>query len=64
MLKPSTFEPGLKAIEFREGAQQMFFRGDSPKVLPLTLLCTFLDGKGTHFIYLLLTDGTTITYLP
>ena len=34
-----------------------------PKVQPLTLLYTIFDLKGSHFVYLQLTNGTPFTYL-
>jgi len=33
-----------------------------PEVQPLTLLYTIFHGKGTLFLYLLLTNGTPFTY--
>ena len=42
----------------------MFYTGRiRPEVQPLTLLCTNFDGKGTSFVYLLLTNGTPFTNL-
>ena len=34
-----------------------------PKVQPLTLFYATFDRKGTHFLYLLLTNGTPFTFL-
>ena len=34
-----------------------------PEVQPLTLLYTIFHKKGTPFVYILLTNGTTFTYL-
>ena len=48
----------------RGGTQQMFILGRfGPEVQPLSFLRTIFDGKGTSFLYLLLTDGTPFPYL-
>ena len=46
------------------GFSTKFYMGRlHPKVQPLTLLYTIFDLKGSHFVCLLLTNGTPFTYL-
>ena len=46
------------------GVLSKFLGGEAPpQVQPLTLLYTIFHDKGTHFVYLLLTNGIPFTYL-
>ena len=48
----------------RGGVSKNFFKGRlRPEVQPLTLLYTIFHEKGTPFIYRLLTNDTSFTYL-
>ena len=48
----------------RGGVSKNFFKGRlHPEVQPLTLLYTIFHEKGTPFIYRLLTNDTSFTYL-
>ena len=45
-------------------SQKDFIRGSvRVKVQPLTVLYTIFDRKGTRFVYLLLTNDTSLTYI-
>ena len=52
----------LKVVLFRV-LNKVLYRERWPEVQPLPLLYTIFDRKGTPFVYVLLTNGTTFIYL-